>query len=354
VAEKQTSTRKSLRPFRIPPLSIHWLRYLLTLILLALAVHLILPQLATIEGSLNTVRNMKPGIIGAAVLVEVASYVSAGYVLAALAATMGDHLAIRRGMTITLAGNSIGLVAGGVVGTSAVVYRWTRNSGVGREGAALCGALPFVFLNLILVLLSIVGIIQLFIVHQLTTLEAVAFGLTLTALIIIGAGVIFGMSHPTWLSDRVSSLGRRWARWRKKPFDPEVAENLVARLVDTWIILINGGWRGPFFGATMMVLLDMAVLGLVFAAAGHPVTLAVLLAGYGLPMLIGRLPIVPGGVGIVEAMMIAVFTALNVPQGVAVIATVGFRLISFWGPTLTGFPLAVYLQQTTSEIESPA
>lgn len=354
MAEKDSSPSKSLRPFRIPPLSIHLLRYLLTLIVLALAVHLILPQLSAIEDSVNTLRSMNPWIIGAAVLAEVASYTAAGYTLAALAALLGDHLDVRRGMTITLAGNSIGLVAGGVVGTSAVVYRWTRNSGVGPGAAALCGALPFILLNLILVLLSIVGIIQLFIVHQLTTLEAVAFGLTLTALITFGTAVVFGMSHPTWLADRIDSIGRRWSAWRHKPYDPDAAESLTNRLVDTWIILLNGGWRGPLFGATMMVLLDMAVLGFIFVAAGYPITLPILLAGYGLPMLIGRLPIVPGGVGIVEAMMIAVFTALNVPQATAVIATLGFRLISFWLPTLIGFPLAIYLQHTTANIESPA
>ncbi|MEZ4519514.1 MAG: YbhN family protein [Chloroflexota bacterium] len=88
-------------------------------------------------------------------------------------------------------------------------------------------------------------------------------------------------------------------------------------------------------------------------AAGYPITIGLLLAGYGLPMLIGRLPLVPGGVGVVEAMMIAVFTALSVPHGIAVVATLGFRLISFWGPTLIGFPIALYLQHMTSTVEAP-
>ncbi len=125
--------------------------------------------------------------------------------------------------------------------------------------------------------------------------------------------------------------------------------------MDTWIILIDGGWRGPFFGAFMMVMLDMAVLGL--SVCRHrlpPHHRLCCWPGYGLPMLIGRLPLVPGGVGIVEAMMIAVFTALNVPPNVAVVATLGFRLISFWLPTLIGFPFALYLQHTTSAVESPA
>lgn len=354
MSDKHTTRQESIRPFRIPPLAIHWLRYLFPLVVLALAVHLLVPQLSAIEDSIRIIRAMNPVITGLAFLVEFGSYTSAGYLLGSLARIMDDHLSIRRGINITLAGNSIGLVAGGVVGTSAVVYRWTRNSGVGREAAALCAALPFVFLNMLLVLLSIAGIIQLFLVHQLTTLEAIAFGVTLVALVVVIAGVVWGMSHPTWLSERVNSLGTRWASWRNKPFDPAAADDLVSRLVDTWIVLLDGGWRGPMLGATMMVLLDMAVLGLLFVAAGYPITLGILLAGYGLPMLVGRLPLVPGGVGIVEAMMIAVFTALGVPRDVAVVATLGYRLISFWIPTLVGFPIALYLQHTTSAVETPA
>lgn len=348
MTDKHTSRQESIRPLRIPPLSIRWLRYLLPLIILALAVHLLAPQLSTIENSLNIIRGMEPAIIGAAMLFEVGSYISAGYLLNSLAAMMDDHLTIRRGMVITLAGNSIGLVAGGVVGTSAVIYRWTRNSGVGREAAALCGALPVVLLNLVLVIMSIAGIVQLFLVNQLTNLEAVAFGLTLIGLVVLVGGTVWGMAHPEWLTLRVGSLGRRWAGWRNKPFDPVAAEELVSRLVDTWIVLLDGGWRGPMLGITFMVVLDMFVLGLLFVAAGYPITIGILLAGYGLPMLVGRLPLVPGGVGVVEAMMIAVFTALAVPQDVAVVATLGFRLISFWIPTFVGFPVAIYLQRMTS------
>ena len=40
---------KALRPARIGPLTVHWLRYLLPLLLAGLAVHLLLPQLANLH-----------------------------------------------------------------------------------------------------------------------------------------------------------------------------------------------------------------------------------------------------------------------------------------------------------------
>jgi uncharacterized protein (TIRG00374 family) len=57
----------------------------------------------------------------------------------------------------------------------------------------------------------------------------------------------------------------------------------------------------------------------------------------------------PGGVGIVEATMTAIYVSMGVPNNVTVVVILGYRLISFWIPTLFGFPLALYLQQTTRQ-----
>jgi uncharacterized protein (TIRG00374 family) len=88
----------------------------------------------------------------------------------------------------------------------------------------------------------------------------------------------------------------------------------------------------------------MLTLYLVFIAAGHPVSPAVLLAGYGLPLLLGKAPLLPGGVGIVESTMVALYTSLGVPNAVAVVVVLIYRFFSFWLPSLVGFPLVPYLQ----------
>jgi len=62
---------------------------------------------------------------------------------------------------------------------------------------------------------------------------------------------------------------------------------------------------------------------------------------------------VPGGVGVVEATMTAIFVALGAPPDATLIATLGYRLFSFWLPTLLGFPLAVYLQRVARPPAEP-
>lgn len=92
----------------------------------------------------------------------------------------------------------------------------------------------------------------------------------------------------------------------------------------------------------------MFTLYWVFIAARHPVSLGVLLAGYGLPLLLGKAAFfLPGGVGIIEGTMAALYNGLGVPPGVTVVVILGYRVLSFWIPTLLGFPLVIYLQRTT-------
>ena len=90
----------------------------------------------------------------------------------------------------------------------------------------------------------------------------------------------------------------------------------------------------------------MLTLYALFIAAGHPVSLGVLLTGYGLPLLLGKISFLPGGVGIVEATMAALYGGLGVPSGVTVVVILIYRLLSFWLPLLLGFPIMLYLQHT--------
>jgi glycosyltransferase 2 family protein len=81
-----------------------------------------------------------------------------------------------------------------------------------------------------------------------------------------------------------------------------------------------------------------------FFAAGENISPGVLLAGYGLPLLLGRVAFIfPGGVGVVESGMAAIYTMLGVSSPVTVVAVLGYRLISFWVPSLVGFAAAAYL-----------
>ena len=101
-------------------------------------------------------------------------------------------------------------------------------------------------------------------------------------------------------------------------------------------------------GATGSILFDILTLYFMFVAAGHNVSPTILFAGYGLPLLLGKMAfLLPGGVGVVEGSMVALYTSLKVPNAISVVVILGYRMISFWLPTLLGFLAAAYLSQKT-------
>jgi len=117
-------------------------------------------------------------------------------------------------------------------------------------------------------------------------------------------------------------------------------------LFETWELMLHGGWRGPALGAGLNVLFDMLTLYLLFIAAGHPVSPGILLAGYGLPLLLGRVAFfIPGGLGVVEGTMVALYTGMGVPNSISVVVVLSYRLLSFWMPLLIGFLLIGYLEK---------
>jgi uncharacterized protein (TIRG00374 family) len=72
--------------------------------------------------------------------------------------------------------------------------------------------------------------------------------------------------------------------------------------------------------------------------------ISLLLAGYGVPILLGRASFLPGGIAVIEVAMAALYGGLGVPASTAVVAVLTYRLISFWLPTAIGIPIAITLQ----------
>jgi len=281
----------------------------------------------------------------------VVSYLGSGILLTAIAAMTGDRLSVMRGTLITAASNSVGLVAGGMVGSGASAYRWVRGSGVSSEGALLALWLPGLAGDSVLLLVAILGLPYLLVVHDLTALQAISFGLILLALSFLVAGIARGARRRPQLANWAARLAGRWAALRHRPFDPTRIQTSAAHLFDGLNRLGSGGWRGPTLGAAINIVFDMLTLYLVFIAAGHRVSPEVLLAGYGLPLLLGKVPLLPGGAGIVESSMAALYTSLGVPKQVAVLVGLTYRFLSFWLPSLLGFALVPYLQHGVSGLE---
>lgn len=338
-----------LRPIHFPTPSKQWLQRLFTLLMASIAIYLLLPQITDLEKSWQTVRTLRWQWVALAALAQTVSYVGSGYLLHALVGLAHEHLSVGRGIVLATAGDGVGPLFGGVIGKSASTYYWLRGSHSTSRGAGLAATLPTVFNNLWLLLLSLAGLIHLIAVHELTRAQTVGFIVCIGLVLLVLAIVNRIIRHP----DRATmSLQRIEQRLRRKG-EKHSAKNIVNSLVNTWHALQHGGWQKPVLASLINISGDVLTIYFLFLAANNRVSLGMLLTGYGLPILLGKVSFLPGGVGIVEATMTAIYTSLSVSNHVAVVVILGYRLISFWLPLLIGAPLAIYLQKTTSEqIES--
>jgi uncharacterized protein (TIRG00374 family) len=329
-----------------PPLVLKVGRHLLTLILLGLAVHLILPQIASFEESVQVIRTMALWAVLLAGLAEIISYIGYSYLINSVLAIANQRISTLKGVAITLAASSMGMLAGGTVGNAAATYRWIRKSGVSKEGSGLAGTLPTMFNNAIIILLATTGTVHLLLVHELSSLQFYTFILFLTLLSLCSLAVLWGRKHRKRFRAGAGKIAASFARIRKRPYNPAPIDNFINRLFAALDVLNKGGWQRPALAAVFSISLDMLTLYFFFIAAGHPVRPSILLVGYGLPLLLGKTAfLIPGGVGIVESTMAALYTGLGVPGPIVVVVILSYRMFSFWIPTLIGFPIAFYLQK---------
>jgi len=81
----------------------------------------------------------------------------------------------------------------------------------------------------------------------------------------------------------------------------------------------------------------------VFESIGYPLELYKILMVQMAGIALGMISILPGGVGITEAVNSALYLSLSMNKSLAVTATVIDRFISFWLPSIVGGALSIYL-----------
>lgn len=335
------------QPLKSPKIRL-W-RYLPILIMLGLAAYLLLPQIATLQHSWSVVQSMTWWAVALATVAQVLSYLGGGFMLHAILDNDQQKLSMWKGALITMAAFSVGLVAGGWVGSAAATYGWIHRENHDENSAALAGTLPTLLNNAVLVGVSLIGIVYLLLVHDLNKLQLIEFGVILLVLGLTSAGVVVALRFPKTATQLAVWLAGRWAALRRKPFTPENTIASVRQFVVAWDSLSKGRWKRPMLGAIANIGFDMLTLYFLFVAAGHNVSLGILFAGYGLPLILGKMAfLLPGGVGVIEGSMVALYDSLQVPNAVSVVVILGYRLFSFWLPTLLGFAAATYLSGKSS------
>ncbi len=153
--------------------------------------------------------------------------------------------------------------------------------------------------------------------------------------ILLGLGAVaFAFTRPLVLAARgivaVASI---------VPRGREICAGLPERLVrerNAIRTALGARWKMALTASVGRWLFDyLALIAALFAVGATPSPSLVLLAYVGASML-GMVPFTPGGLGFVEAGLTGLLALAGVAAGAAVVATLAYRLASFWLPIPAG------------------
>jgi uncharacterized membrane protein YbhN (UPF0104 family) len=234
-------------------------------------------------------------------------------------------------VTSQLASGAFGrVVPGGAAAAGALQYQMLVQAGVAASLAGIgIGVASIVVLATLAALpvLALPGV-----------LLGVAVPTRLWQAALVGIAVFFALlavGATLLASDRaLLALGRLWIRigTRVRPRKPPPAD-LPERWRDERDLVrraLGAHWWEAVAGASARWLFDWLTLLTALAAVGqHPRPSLVLLA-FCASQLLAQIPITPGGLGVVEAGMTGALALIGVPAGAAAVATLAYRLVSYW------------------------
>ena len=315
-----------------------WKTILKRAVLVAVAgvgIYLVLPELIAVLGAWPRLSTLNPIWFTVAIAAEVISF-TCNFALQRLALRTRGWFAV---VTAGLASNSVtDSLPGGDAAGAAVQFRMLTTAGFDTD-TAVGGLTAFS-------LLGIGGLLglPLFALPTMLAGAPVSRGLVHTALLGIAGFALFAIfgvivlrtDRPLALLGRAAqNLWNRLTRGRRPVTNLD--KQLLAERNAIRAVLGQHWWQAALLTAGRLGFDYGCLLAALRATGADPKPSLVLLA-YAAADIIALLPITPGGLGIVEASLSGLLILAGVRPGYAVLATLAYRVASYWLPLLAGPP----------------
>ncbi len=330
-------TRLAGTALQPPAIDRHDLRRLFTVLALAVCGATVLLAVPELRPVARQIADMHPGLVGAAVALELASCLSFVVIFRFFFGPIPKSAA--REMAWSQMGSGA-LLPGGGVGSLAVGGWLLHVAGMPTRQIVRRSSGLF------------------FLTSAINALTLVAAGLLL--LLGIGAGphdvLRAGLPVLVAVAAIILVLGLPKAMNRVSSAHPRAAwlDDVGGGVPAARQALLRPSWR--LLGAAGYLLFDIAVLWTTFAAVGPLPPLAPLIVAYLVGYLPNVLPI-PGGIGVLDAGLVGALALYGSPVPDAAAAVLVYHAIAFWVPTLGGMlayaRLRPRLAHTGAEVAPP-
>lgn len=316
-----------------------WVRIgglVLVVVILSVEGYLMWPHLAR---AWERVGDIRWGWVAAAVVAALASMDSFAQVQRVLMRSAGVRVNQRESLAVILASNSISqTMPGGQVLAPAFIYRESRKWGASPVVASWQLVMSGLLAGVGLAVLGLGGAL---LAGAKTSPFSVVF--SVIGFIAFAATLQYLASHPEILEN----LGRRVLGWindiRDKPADHGVAR-LQRILVQLQAVKLRRRDGAAAFGWSFFNwIADVACLAFACYAIGVHPGFAGLMVAYAAGKAVGSaVPLLPGGIGVVDAVLVPALTSAGMPLADAITAVIIYRVVSYLFIAIVGWVVIAF------------
>jgi uncharacterized protein (TIRG00374 family) len=310
----------------------------LLLVVTAVSLYLLFPSLLEVFSSWQRLLDLSPLWVGLMILFEAGSFFCV-WVLQRLAMRTKDWRAVAESQ---LAGNAFGrIVPGGMATAGALQYQMLTRAGIPSTAVASGLTSSSLILFATLLALPILAVPAMLggtpVDHSLE--QAVWVGGIVFVLMVVVGFVFFRFDRPLELV----AVAVEWVLTKVRPKRPP-ATGVAAKLKherDEMATTFGNRWWEAVLASVGKWALDYLALIAALGAVGARINPALVLIAYFVACFLGMIPLTPGGLGFVEAGLTGTLALAGVPGAAAAVATLAYRLVSFWLPLPLG-PIAYW------------
>jgi uncharacterized protein (TIRG00374 family) len=329
--------------------------YGLVVLLILVALYFVLPELTGLEDSLRKIEDADPVWMAVALgfnVLSFAAYIALfrGIIGGTGSARIRQRLDWPTSYQITLAGlAATRLFSAGGAGGIALTYWAVRRAGMAtRTAASRMVAFLVLLYTIYLGALVVCGIflrVGLFPGPSPVSMTIVPAALAGVALVILFLIAL--------IPEDFERAVARWAQGHRRVRLARRIASIPATIATgtrTALSLLRHPSNGllSIVGAAGFWAANIGILWACFHAFGEDVPKAVLVQGFFVGMTANLLPFFPGGVGSVDAGMIAAFLAFGEPTSTVFVSVLAYRVIAFWLPIPPGILAYLQLRRTVA------
>jgi uncharacterized protein (TIRG00374 family) len=304
----------------VAPLA-RWVRTVGALVLTIAAVEYgLVPRIVQAKAELSLLHDVSPGLLVAALLLEACSLLAYTGMTQQLLSP-GPALPWGTQLRIDLTGYGMShVLPGGGATAAALRYRLMVLRGIPRAATLSLTAVEAVRAALGLVVVWLLG--------SVASLPRTGITATTVGLVVLCLLAVL-VVHRLGTGGAELDVVARWLRRLPSGLRQRVTTTLTrsrAAVADTPSV-----WRAVTW-STANWLLDAVCLWLCLSAYGAVLPLELVLLAYGVASAVGLLPVTPGGIGVIEAVLVPGLIAAGAPAGPALLGVLTWRLCQFWLP----------------------